>query len=143
MACIVFKFSLTELGFSEAREIKKRSGKINKKDEANKNMADPHPMELIRIVAIGAPANIPADAAAVPRPMIKLRCFASTTLPSATITTGNEHAPVPIPTINPVRTNIVSSNKMPRNAKPNAANIAPKANTPVDPCLSAYAPASG
>ena len=43
MACIVFKFSLTELGFSEAREIKKRSGKINKKDEANKNMADPHP----------------------------------------------------------------------------------------------------
>ena len=143
MACIVFTFSLTEFGFPEAREIKKRRGKINKKDEATKNMADPHPMDPIRIVAIGAPANIPADAAAVPRPIIKLLCFASTTLPSATITTGNEHAPVPIPTMNPVRTNIVSSNKTPRNPKPNAANIAPKANTRVDPCLSAYAPASG
>ena len=75
MACIVFTFSLKELDCPEAREIKKRRGKINKKDEATKNMADPHPMDPIRIVAIGAPANIPADAAAVPRPIIKLLCF--------------------------------------------------------------------
>ena len=54
MACIVFTFSLTEFGFPEAREIKKSRGKINKKDEATKNMADPHPMDPIRIVEIGA-----------------------------------------------------------------------------------------
>ena len=91
-------------------------GRIIRKDEATKNIAIPHPIVPIRTVAIGAPANIPAEAAAVPRPIIKLLCFASTTLPSATITTGKEHAPVPIPTIKPVKINRVSSKKMPRKA---------------------------
>ena len=143
MACIVFTCSIEGPVFSETFETKKRIGRIIRKDEATKNIAIPHPIVPIRTVAIGAPANIPAEAAAVPRPIIKLLCFASTTLPSATITTGKEHAPVPIPTIKPVKINRVSSKKMPRKAKPRAANIAPKANTRVDPCLSAYAPAIG
>ena len=129
MACIVFNCSLEGDGFSEARDTKMRRGKIIRKDAATKNIATPQPIVPIRVVAIGAPANIPAEAAAVPRPKIKLLCFASTTLPSATITTGKEHAPVPIPTINPVKMNIVSSSNIPRSAKPNAAKTAPKANT--------------
>ena len=110
-------------------QVKRRRGKIIKKEAATKNIAMPQPIVPIRVVAIGAPANIPAEAAAVPRPKIKLLCFASTTLPSATITTGKEHAPVPIPTINPVKMNIVSSSNTPRSAKPNAAKTAPKAKT--------------
>ena len=116
MACIVFTCSNEGAVFSETFETKKRRGRIIRKDEATKNIAIPHPIVPIRTVAIGAPANIPAEAAAVPRPIIKLLCFASTTLPSATITTGKEHAPVPIPTIKPVKINRVSSKKMPRKA---------------------------
>ena len=129
MAWIVFNCSLEGDVFSEARDTKMRRGRIIRKEAATKNMATPQPIVPIRVVAIGAPANIPAEAAAVPRPKIKLLCFASTTLPSATITTGKEHAPVPIPTINPVKINIVSSNNRPRSAKPNAAKTAPKAKT--------------
>ena len=39
-----------------------------RKEAATKNMATPQPIVPIRVVAIGAPANIPAEAAAVPRP---------------------------------------------------------------------------
>ncbi len=48
--------------------MKKRRGKIIKKEAATKNMATLQPIVSIRIVANGAPANIPAEAAAVPRP---------------------------------------------------------------------------
>ncbi|MEL7154626.1 MAG: MFS transporter, partial [Pseudomonadota bacterium] len=62
----------------------------------------------------GAATNMPVDAAAVPSPRMKLRLAVETILPSATMTTGKEHAPVPIPTMTPEAMKTVGSITAPR-----------------------------
>ena len=91
----------------------------------------------------GAPTNIPTEPAAVPRPIIKLRDPSLTDFPKATITKGKEHVPVPMPTMMPERTKIISSMIIPRIANPLAAIKDPKASTRTGPYLSAKKPANG
>ena len=90
-----------------------------------------------------APTNIPVEPAAVPSPIIKLRDLSLTDFPKATITEGKEHVPVPMPTMIPERTKIISSMIIPRIVNPLAAIEDPKASTRTGPYLSATKPANG